>query len=268
MTKEISSMRIAITAAASGIGSHIAAELSALGAQIAICDHDNKHLEAVKENYNSISVTKADVAIESEVVEFFRDINSNLGGLDVLINNAGISGPTANLEDVKFSDWENTLSVNLNSAFLCSKEAVPMLRNSGGGSIINIGSSSSFFGTPLRSAYSASKWALIGLTKTWAMELGQDNIRVNAICPGSVNGPRIEKVIEQEASERNTDPSMIREAYLNQTSLRTFIDPEEITGMVKYLLSPIAAKISGQAMSIDGHTESLSQIRTKEDNNG
>ena len=153
MTKEISSMRIAITAAASGIGSYIATELSALGAQIAICDHDEERLEAFKENHNNISVTKADVAIESEVVDFFRDINSNLGGLDALINNAGISGPTANLEDVEFSDWENTLSVNLNSAFLCSKEAIPMIRNSGGGSIINIGSSSSFFGTPLRSAY-------------------------------------------------------------------------------------------------------------------
>ena len=107
-----------------------------------------------------------------------------------------------------------------------------MLRASGGGSIINIGSTSSFFGTPLRSAYSATKWALIGLTKTWAMEYGQENIRVNAICPGSVNGPRIERVINKEAGERDIDPSVVKEAYLNQTSMQTFIDPEE------HLLTP------------------------------
>ena len=259
-------MRIAVTGAASGIGSVIANELSTLGARVAICDKDAERVQAFTADHEDIFASVGNVSNETDVIDFFSGVEAKLGGLDALINNAGIAGPMANLEKFNFADWQETISVNLNGAFLCSKEAIPMLRASGGGSIINIGSTSSFFGTPLRSAYSATKWAMIGLTKTWAMEYGHENIRVNAICPGSVNGPRIERVIKKEADERDTDPSVVKEAYLNQTSMQTFIDPEEIVGMVKYLLSPIAQKVSGQAIAIDGHTESLSQVRIpKED---
>jgi NAD(P)-dependent dehydrogenase (short-subunit alcohol dehydrogenase family) len=130
----------------------------------------------------------------------------------------------------------------------------------GGGSIVNMGSTSSFLGTPLRSAYSASKWGLIGLTKTWAMEYGKNKIRVNAICPSSVNGDRIENVIKKEAEYRNSSPEKIKSAYLKQTSLNSFIDVEEVVGMLVYLLSPLAKKITGQMLVIDGHTESLAII--------
>ena len=259
-------MRIAITGAASGIGSVIAGELSSLGAHVAICDKDAKRVQAFADDHENIFAMVANVSDEADVINFFNGVKEKLSGLDALINNAGIAGPMTNLEQFDFADWQETISVNLNGTFLCSKEAIPMLRAAGGGSIINIGSTSSFFGTPLRSAYSATKWALIGLTKTWAMEYGHENIRVNAICPGSVNGPRIERVIKEEANERNVHPSVVKEAYLNQTSMQTFIDPEDIVGMVTYLLSPIAQKVSGQAIAIDGHTESLSQVRTaKED---
>ena len=261
MAKEIKEMRIAVTGAASGIGSVIANELSSLGARVAICDKNAERVQAFTTDHEDIFSSVGNVSNETDVIDFFSNVEAKLGGLDALINNAGIAGPTTNLEEFNFADWQETISVNLNGAFLCSKEAIPMLRASGGGSIINIGSTSSFFGTPLRSAYSATKWALIGLTKTWAMEYGHENIRVNAICPGSVNGPRIERVINKEADERDIDPSIVKEAYLNQTSMQTFIDPEEIVGMVKYLLSPIAQKVSGQAIAIDGHTESLSQVR-------
>ena len=136
--------------------------------------------------------------------------------------------------------------------------AIPEMINSGqGGSIINIGSTSSFLGNPLRSSYAASKWGLIGLTKTWAMEYGKDNIRVNTVCPSSINGQRIKNVIKKEAEYRNSTPEKIKSTYLNQTSLKKFIDAEEVIGMIVYLLSPLAKKISGQMLVIDGHTESL-----------
>jgi NAD(P)-dependent dehydrogenase (short-subunit alcohol dehydrogenase family) len=140
-----------------------------------------------------------------------------------------------------------------------------LLQKSDGGSIINIGSTSSFMGTPLRSAYTASKWGLIGLTKTWAMEYGKDKIRVNTICPTSVSGERIDGVIKRDAEYRNTTPEKIKEEYLNQTSLKTFIDSEEIAGMVVYLLSPLAKNISGQMMVIDGNTETLSMPEIKKE---
>ena len=140
-----------------------------------------------------------------------------------------------------------------------------MVKESRGGSIIYIGSTSSFMGTPLRSAYTASKWGLIGLTKTWAMEYGKDKIRVNTICPTSVSGERIEGVIERDAEYRKINPEKIRQAYLDQTSLKTFIDSEEIVGMVVYLLSPLAKNISGQMMVIDGHTETLAMPEFSEE---
>ena len=169
----------------------------------------------------------------------------------------GISGPSGKLEDIDFDKWEETLNVNLNGLFLVTRSAIPLLKGNGG-SIINIGSTSSFLGNPLRSAYSATKWGLIGLTKTWAMEYGENNIRVNAVCPCSVNGERIENVIEKEAEYRSTTSEKIKSAYLEQTSLKTFIDVEEIIGMLVYLISPLAKKITGQMLVIDGNTESLS----------
>ena len=203
---------------------------------------------------------KADISDENEVLSLFDEIKNHFGEINALINNAGIAGPSAKLEDTNFDDWQNTISVNLNGTFLCSKSAIPLLKSAGGGSIINIGSTSSFMGTPLRSSYSATKWGLIGLTKTWAMEYGENNIRVNAVCPSSVNGERIENVIKKEAEYRNTSIDKIKSTYLNQTSLKTFIDVEEVIGMIIYLLSPLAKNITGQMLVIDGHTETLSMM--------
>ena len=230
-----------------------------------ICDKDQEVLDQFSKNNPEIITLKADVSNEEEVTSFFNEIKDHFGEINSLINNAGIAGPSAKLEDTNFDDWKNTLSVNLNGTFLCTKSAIPLLRSAGGGSIINIGSTSSFMGTPLRSSYSATKWGLIGLTKTWAMEYGADNIRINTICPSSVNGERIEQVIEREAKYRNVIPEEIKAAYLSQTSMKTFIDAEEIAGMIVYLLSPLAKKITGQMLAIDGHTENLSMINKEDD---
>jgi len=263
--KHVKNLKIVITAGASGIGSEIAMILSQADAKVIICDKDQEVLDQFSKNNPEIITLKADVSREEEVASFFNEIKDHFGEINALINNAGIAGPSAKLEDTNFNDWKNTLSVNLNGTFLSTKSAIPLLRSAGGGSIINIGSTSSFMGTPLRSSYSATKWGLIGLTKTWAMEYGKDNIRINTICPSSVNGERIEQVIEREAKYRSVSPEEIKAAYLSQTSMKTFIDAEEIAGMIVYLLSPLARKITGQMLAIDGHTESLSMINKEDD---
>ena len=261
----IKNLKIVITAGASGIGAEIAKTLSEAGGQVIICDKDQLSLDAFTQNNPKVIAVKADVSNEEEVLSFFIAVKEHFGEINALINNAGIAGPSAKLEDTDLKDWKQAMSVNLNGTFLCSRSAIPLLKLSDGGSIINIGSTSSFMGTPLRSSYSASKWGLIGLTKTWAMEYGAANIRVNTICPSSVNGERIERVIEREANYRNTSPEKIKATYLSQTSLKTFIDAEEIVGMIVYLLSPLAKKITGQMLVIDGHTENLSMIEMEEE---
>ena len=263
--KHIKDLKIVITAGASGIGSEIAQVLLKAHANVVICDKDQEALDRFSKNNPEIVTIKADVSDEEEVASAFNEIKDRFGEINALVNSAGIAGPSAKLEDTSFDDWQNTLNVNLNGTFLSSKSAIPLLRSAGGGSIINIGSTSSFMGTPLRSSYSATKWGLIGLTKTWAMEYGQENIRINTICPSSVNGDRIEQVIDREAKYRNVAPEEVKSAYLSQTSMKTFIDAEEIAGMIVYLLSPLAKKITGQMLVIDGHTESLSMINKEDD---
>ena len=258
--EHIKNLKIVITAGASGIGAEIAQTLSHAGAKVIICDKDQAALDRFSKENPEVIALNADVSNEEAVKSLFNEVKNYFGEINALINNAGVAGPSAKLEDTNFDDWADTLNVNLNGTFLCSKSAIPLLRSASGGSIINIGSTSSFMGTPLRSSYSATKWGLIGLTKTWAMEYGADNIRINTICPSSVNGERIEQVIEREAKYRNTTSEEIKAVYLSQTSLKTFINAEEIVGMIVYLLSPLAKKITGQMLVIDGHTENLSMI--------
>ena len=176
----------------------------------------------------------------------------------MLVNCAGIAGPTASLEDIDPGDWDQTIRVNLNGMFYCLKEAIPLLKNSEQPSIINIASSASFFGFPLRSPYTAAKWAVIGLTKTLAMELGSDGIRVNAICPGSVRGNRIDQVIEADAKKQGKTIEEIEKLYLSQVSMKAFVEPEDVANLAIFLSSDLGRFISGQAIGLDGHTEGLS----------
>jgi NAD(P)-dependent dehydrogenase (short-subunit alcohol dehydrogenase family) len=204
-----------------------------------------------------ITATLADVAQVGDVSGVFEDLNDRYGDLDVLINNVGISGPTAAMEDIEIEAWHETINVNLNSLFYVSRLAIPLLKRSSG-QIVNMASNAGLYGCPLRSPYVAAKWAMIGLTKTLAMELGAHGVRVNAICPGSVDGPRIDKVIENDAISRGVSEAEIRSAYLTQSSLGKFIEAEDIAQTILFLCSDGAKTISGQAIPIDGHTESLS----------
>ncbi len=248
---------VLVTAGASGIGRWIAKGFSAEGAQVHICDSSAADIAAMVREEPDITATLADVAQVGDVSRVFEDLNDRYGDLDVLINNVGISGPTAAMEDIEIEAWHETINVNLNSLFYVSRLAIPLLKRSSG-QIVNMASNAGLYGCPLRSPYVAAKWAMIGLTKTLAMELGAHGVRVNAICPGSVDGPRIDKVIENDAISRGVSEAEIRSAYLTQSSLGKFIDAEDIAQTILFLCSDGAKTISGQAIPIDGHTESLS----------
>ena len=255
MELSVKGIRVIITAAASGIGRTIAETFLKNGARVYICDIVEERLEECKTALPGIGATVADVSDPTQVDQLFEEATAHLGGLDVLVNNAGIAGPTAPVEKVLPEQWDRTMAVNINGQFYCARRAVPLLKSAGGGSIINISSTAGVFGYPLRSPYVASKWAVIGFTKTLAMELGEFGIRVNAICPGTVAGDRNEAIIAADAQARDVSAGSVREAYLKQTSLLTFIDARDIANMALFLASESGHKISGQSLCVDGHTE-------------
>lgn len=249
-----------ITAGAGGIGLAMARAMLKEGARVSVCDIDEGSIEALSGCDDRLLALQVDVSNPEAVRSYFEIVQQRFGGLDILVNNAGIAGPTAPCEEVAIEDWRRTIEIDLNAQFYCAKYAIPMIKASGGGSILNMASNAAFFGYALRSPYTAAKWALIGLTKTLAMELGPYNIRVNALCPCSVEGPRIDGVIAREAASRGLSTEKIRADYQRQSSLRTFVSPEDVTAMALFLLSDSGRRISGQAIGVDGHTETLAQF--------
>ena len=258
MIRGLVNKRVVVTAGAAGIGRAIAEGFHQAGARVHVCDVDSSGLDELAGARPEIGRSRADVADPDQVARLFDEAVAGLGGLDVLINNAGIAGPTGPTEDCGIEDWRRTLRVNLDGAFFCLRHAIPLIKAAGAGSIVNLSSTAGLFGYPLRAPYVASKWAMVGLTKTLAIELGPFGIRANAVCPGSIDGPRMDRVIAAEAAARGTSEAVVREAYTRQTSLRCFIDASDIAEMVLFLCSDAGAKITGQAMAVDGHTESLS----------
>ena len=258
MDTDVTGLRILVTAGASGIGRAIAATLRAGGANMHICDVVEERLAASRDEWPDVGATYADVADVAQVDQLFDAVTTNLGGLDVLVNNAGIAGPTGMVEELDPTEWDRTMAVNINSHFYCARRAVPLLKAAGGGAIINLSSVAGLFGYPLRTPYAASKWAVVGLTKTLAMELGDYGIRVNAICPGPVAGPRIDAVISARAEAQGLDFATTRDNYLRQNSLHSFIQAQEIAELVLFLCgTPAGRKFSGQALAIDGNTVTL-----------
>lgn len=257
MQLSVEGLKVLVTAGASGIGFHVAQRFVENHALVHICDIDREMLERCNDLLPGAGKTLCDVSDTLQVEDLFMAADQQLGGLDVLVNVAGIAGPTARIDEVKPADWDRTIAVDLNGQFYCARLAVPRLIKSGGGSILNFSSCSGLMGSPYRSPYCAAKWALIGLTKTMAMELGQFGIRVNAICPGIVEGERMEKVIRTDATNKGVDPEEIRQAYLQSVSMGIFIDPGEIADLAIFLCSNSGRSISGQALGIDGNIEIL-----------
>jgi NAD(P)-dependent dehydrogenase (short-subunit alcohol dehydrogenase family) len=251
---------VLVTAGASGIGREIAETFLAHDCKVHVCDIDPAAIDDFLRANPGCSATLADVADVNMVDKLFDELVGLYGGLDVLVNNAGIAGPTAVVEDIDPADWDRTVAVDLNGQFYCCRRAVPLLKQAASSSIINISSCAAFFGVPLRAPYAACKWALIGFTKTLAMELGEAGVRVNAICPGSVSGDRIQAVIEKDAIKRGKTTDEIRDAYKRQSSLRCFVSAKDVAHMALFLVSDLGAHISGQALGVDGHTEFLSSV--------
>ena len=246
-----------VTAGGAGIGRCIADSLADQGWAVFVCDIDAAAVSDARE-VAGIDGMVADVSDPEHVAALFGTFSSKHHRLDLLVNNAGIAGPTAAVEDIDTGDWQTTINTDLSAPFYVTREAVPILKAQQSGAIVNIASTAALFGYPLRSPYAAAKWAVIGLTKTWAMELGPHNVRVNAICPGSVNGNRIERVMQNDARERGVSVDEIRATYVRQVSMGTFVDAEEIADMVSFLANETGKRISGQVIAVDGHTEGLS----------
>jgi len=248
--------RVLVTAGGSGVGLAIAEAFAAAGDSVLVCDIDRSRLDQLAAS-GAIAVFEADVSAPGQVAQLFDHVQRELGGLDVLVNNAGTSGPTGPVESMSFDDWRQTLAVNLDSQFLCTRHAVPMLKEAGGGSIVNISSTAGLHGYPLRVPYAAAKWGVIGFTKTLAMELGTHGIRVNAICPGSVDGERMDRVVAAEARARGVSEREVRDGFVRQTSMKTFVRAEDVAALALFVCSDAGATISGQALAVDGHTEGL-----------
>jgi NAD(P)-dependent dehydrogenase (short-subunit alcohol dehydrogenase family) len=257
MNQILNGHRSVVTAGASGIGRTIADTLIATGAHVAICDVSDDFLADFKRAHPNALALKTDVGDETQVEAFFTRAENELGGLDSLINNAGIAGPTGRVDEISPADWRRCIEVCLTGQFLCAHFAVPMIRKSGGGAIVNMSSAAGRFGYAFRTPYSSAKWGVIGFTQSLAKELGPDNIRVNAILPGIVEGPRMEGVIRARAEQLGVTYEEMEARYLEKVSLRRMVSQEDVANTVLFLLSPAGRNISGQSLGVCGNVEAL-----------
>jgi NAD(P)-dependent dehydrogenase (short-subunit alcohol dehydrogenase family) len=250
-------LRVLVTAGAGGIGKAIAETFADAGAKVFVCDVDKRALEAFRAVRPEIGGGITDVADPRQVDGLFDAAKAFLGGLDVLVNNAGIAGPTAPVEEIELADWDRTIAVDLNGMFYCTRLAVPLLKEAGGGSIVNLSSVAGRLGFPLRTPYAAAKWAVVGFTKSLAIELGPANIRVNAIQPGIVEGERIERVISAKSRALGLSFDEVQRQMVSKVSLRQMVSPFDIANMALFLATDAGRHISGQALSVCGNVETL-----------
>ena len=249
--------RVMITAAADGIGKAIARAFAADGAKVHICDVNEAALAQFRAEFPDIAASHVNVRSEGEIDAWFDDALEDLGGLDVLVNNAGIKGPTAPVDDIELADWRECLEICLDSHFLCARRAAPVMKSQGAGSIINLSSTAGLYGFGNRTPYAAAKWAVIGLTKSLAVELGPHKVRCNAICPGAVRGERINRVIQGEADLRGVPFDVVAREMVWSQSISRFVEPSEIADMCVFLGSAAASMVNGQAIAVDGHIETM-----------
>ena len=251
------SQRVLITAGASGIGLGLAKRFAAQGDRVAICDADAAAVAALTETLPDVIAEVADVTDEAQMDAFLGRVEATWGGVDVVCANAGTGGPAGRIEDLDYAEWRACIGVNLHGAFMTCRWAARVMRAQGAGAIIITSSTAGLFGYPLRSPYASAKWALKGLTKTLASELGPAGVRVNAICPGAVTGDRMDRVVAMEAKVGGRSEDDVRASYVTGVSMRTWVDADDLADMVLFLASPAASKVSGQIIAVDGHTESL-----------
>lgn len=239
---------VLITAGASGIGRAMGEAFEASGHEVWVTDVSTAALEILPKGWHAHHVDAVDEAAMAAVI-------GEMGQIDVLCANAGIAGPTAQIEDIEIADWRACVSVNLEGAFIAAKHATPLMKAAGRGAIVLTSSTAGIYGYPNRAPYAAAKWAIIGLMKTLAMELGPHGIRANAICPGAVEGERMEGVLAREAAAKGMTRDQVYDGYAVGTSMRRFVEAQDIANMAVFLGSDAARLVSGQVIAVDGHTE-------------
>jgi len=248
---------VLVTAGANGIGREIARAFVREGALVHVCDVDQKELAKLARTDPKIKSTLADVADRAQVSRLFEEALKSLGGLDTLINNAGISGPTGPVDEILPEDWERCLAINITGQFNCVRIAVPHLRQSKNASIINLSSIAGRLGYPLRTPYAASKWAVIGFTKSLSVELGKAGIRVNSVLPGLVEGERLRNVLENKAKAKKITVQEAEAEFVSYVAMKKTVTPQEIADAILFLCSLRGRTISGQALSICGDVQML-----------
>lgn len=249
--------RIMVTAAAAGIGRRIAERFAEAGARVHASDIDADAVATFGEDNSGIKTTVLDATVETDVDAWFDMALNDLGGIDVLVNCAGIAGPTSPLEDMDFGEWKRCLDVNLDGQFLCCRRAIPPMKEQGSGLIVNFSSTAGLQGFARRAPYATAKWGVIGFTKTLAIELGPFGIRANAICPGPVEGDRMDRVIAAEADKIGQSEDAVRNRFTRAISMKCFVTADDMADMVLFLAGPGGSKVSGQALPVDGHTSGL-----------
>ena len=258
--QSLKNKKIIISAGASGIGLATAKVCLSRGATVYLCDLNEKYITKLKKHplkNKRLFAYVCDASNEYDVSNFFFEIKKKTKKIDALINNVGVAGPTGNLEKLESDDWEKTLKINVISHFYFSKLAIPMLKKNKGGSIINLSSGAGIMGFPLRSPYAASKWAVIGVTKTLAMELGKFKIRVNAICPGTIKGDRMVRVIRDKAKFLKVSKKKVEKEFISMASMNSWIYEDDIGKVCSFLISKDAQNISGQTIPVDGNATRL-----------
>ena len=256
MELKMKGQKVLITAGAGGIGRVMAQTFIEAGARVHICDVVQSTLDDTVKTLG-VTATLCDVADLKQVDQLFADVKKQLNGLDVLVNNAGVAGPTGKVEEISVEDWRRCIDIDLNGMFYCTRLAMPIIKAGGGGSIINLSSAAGRLGFPFRTPYAAAKWAVVGFTKSLSMEVGTDNIRVNAIQPGVVEGERMDRVIEAKAKAIGISFEAQKKISLERVSMKTTVSPQDIANMALYLASDLGKHITGQAISVCAGVEML-----------
>jgi NAD(P)-dependent dehydrogenase (short-subunit alcohol dehydrogenase family) len=245
-------LRVIVTAGAGGIGLVTTRTFLAEGAKVHVCDVDEAAIDRLGETAPGATGAFCDVSDRAGVVRFMSDAVVRLGGLDCLVNNAGIAGPTGRVDEIDPEDWDRCLAICLTGQFNVARLAIPHLKQSPNASITNLSSAAGKFGFALRSPYAAAKWGVVGFTKTLAIELGASGIRCNAVLPGPVDGERIRQVIDAKARAANISFDDMKMKMLANQSIKELIDPQGIADQIVFLASKRARTISGQTLSVDG----------------
>ena len=253
----IRDLRVMVSAGAAGIGLEIARTFAREGAKVHVCDVDSDALSRLARSDPAIGATSCDVADRAQVARFFDEAIARLGGLDCLVNNAGIAGPTGKVEELDPAGWDRCIAIDLTGQFNCVRLAVPHLRRSRNASVMHVSSLAGRLGFAMRTPYAAAKWGVVGLMRSLAIELGGDGIRVNALLPGVVAGERQERVLTAKAKARGISFEEMEKLAFSYTSIKEYVTAEDLANLVAFVASPRGRMISGQALSVCGDTNML-----------